>query len=341
MSPRIEWDLRTADLSSVRRTVSRVLKPYSLETGAAAVYDARILHRRLISADFAVIDYGSAAIVDAGQMKNFYLLQVPLAGSYTLCVDGSRTLVNRGDMHLIHPRVSLRMELSENCRLLVVRTSDPRLAQIEQRQRRGELRASLGYILARSSTQGASLTRALDYLTAELMQGKLIAARREFASVAESLLLGALLEAAADLSRSSFERPANPIELACGYIRDNLGAELSSIAIVAASGTSRRRLFDGFKHAFDEGPMTYARRLRLQRVYAQLRSIASVPRGISDIASESGFSHFGHFCAAYRALFGETPSDTRRRATLKATSAQLPCAPAPPSRSVPRRRTAG
>lgn len=340
MSPRIEWDLRTSDLSSVRRTVSRVLKPYSLETGASAVYDARILHRHLISADFAVVDYGSAAIVDAGQMKNFYLVQVPLVGSYTLCAGGSRTLVNRGDMHLIHPRVSLRMELSENCRLLVLRTADPRLAQIELRQRRGELRESLGYILARSSRHGASLNRALDYLTAELMQGRLIADRREFASAAESLFLGALLEAAADLSKSSFERPKDPLDLACSYIRDNLGAELCSAAIVAASGISRRRLFRDFNLAFGEGPKSYARRLRLQRVHAQLHSIACAAHGISDIASESGFTHFGHFCAGYRALFHETPSETRRRAAITSRSVELPPAPAKPSQSARRRQTA-
>jgi len=322
ISPRIDWDLRTSDLASIRRTISRVLKPYSLEAGTASAYDARVLHRRLSAADFAVVEYGSAAIIDAGQMKNFYLLQMPLMGSYTLCVDGSRTLVDRGDMHLVHPRVALRMELSQDCRLLVVRTSDQRLAQIEQRQRRGELRASLGYILTRSCTQGASLTRVLDYLTGEFMQGKLIAARREFASVAESLLLSALLESAADLSKSSFERPVDPIDLACRYIRDNLDAELSSSAIVAASGISRRRLFHGFKTAFDEGPMAYRRRLRLQRVHAQLLTISPDARDISEIASDSGFTHFGHFCAAYRALFNETPSDTRRRARLNSLSAE-------------------
>lgn len=311
-SPSIHWDMRTPDLAAVRRTISRVLKPYSLETGETALIDAQVLHRRLRNADFAVVDYGRAVTIDAGQMMNFYLIQVPLAGSYRLCTDGSSTQVNCGDVHLIHPRVPLRMEWSEDCRLLVVRTSDQRLAQIEQHQRNGDAH-ELGYILS-STARGVSLTRALDYLTTELTLGELIASRREFASVAESLLLEALLEAAADLAPSALRACANPVQLAHLYIRDNLRAEISSADIVAASGTSRRKLFEAFSRVFGEGPMSQVRRLRLARVRDSLSCAAEQPRDISDIATEWGFTHFGHFCAGYRRLFHETPSDTRRRA---------------------------
>jgi len=297
----------------VHRTIARVLKPFSLETGADCGNDARILHRRLIDADFAVIDYGTAVTVDAGQMQDFYLVQMPLVGSYTLCVDGTRTLVNRGDAHLVHPRVPLRMEWSENCRLLVVRTSDSRLAAIERRQRRGDRRSALGYLLSNASSRGASLRRAMEYVCSEVSQGALFTARREFPAIAESLLLGALLEAAADMSGSDLEPIASCLQRADCFIRANLGNELSVADIVAASGTSRRSLYHSFQQAYGEGPMARVRRLRLARVNSELVDAAAEHCRISDVAARWGFTHFGHFCAAYRGAFGETPTETCRR----------------------------
>lgn len=58
-------------------------------------------------------------------------------------------------------------------------------------------------------------------------------------------------------------------------------------------------------------PIRYLKILRLNRVREALRACARSAT-VFDIAADHGFWHMGHFSAQYRALFGETPSQTLR-----------------------------
>ena len=60
-------------------------------------------------------------------------------------------------------------------------------------------------------------------------------------------------------------------------------------------------------------PMTYLIRLRLHRVRQALLAAAAESTTVSAEALKWGFWHFGEFSRAYRACFGEAPSDTLRR----------------------------
>jgi transcriptional regulator GlxA family with amidase domain len=58
-------------------------------------------------------------------------------------------------------------------------------------------------------------------------------------------------------------------------------------------------------------PMTYLRRVRLERARQDLQENSG---SVSDIANRWGFSNLGRFSHAYREQFGETPSATLRKA---------------------------
>lgn len=80
------------------------------------------------------------------------------------------------------------------------------------------------------------------------------------------------------------------------------------------AGVSARRLQQGFREQMGLSPMVFLRNVRLDRVRRELLS------GAENIGWVSAYWHLGHsgrFAAAYRERYGETPSETRRRARLQ------------------------
>jgi AraC family ethanolamine operon transcriptional activator len=78
------------------------------------------------------------------------------------------------------------------------------------------------------------------------------------------------------------------------------------------SGVCWRTLDRAFKERFGMGPKQYTVAVRLAQVRNLLRSTPPT-RTITELASESGFDHLGRFSSSYKEMFGELPSQTRRK----------------------------
>lgn len=312
----IAWDLRTPDLAVIRRSISAFLKPFSIEATANGPYDARVCHRRLHNTELTLIDYGNPIRLDAGRMKRFHLVHIPLRGGYWFEADGERQHVGIGQAHVVQPDLHLRMEWSAGCQLLVLRTTDRRLAECAANLK-GE--SNRGTVLSCVNGPGASLGRTVAFLTGELMEGGLLRTRTPAAETADSLLIDALVHAISRTAQGCTREQRDCAALAQRYIESNLKSDLSSSAIAAACGVSARSLFRTYRALRGASPIAWARNLRLQRVHADLQHLDFLGRTISQIASDWGFTHFGHFCEAYRRVYGQTPTETRRQAERRAT----------------------
>ena len=77
---------------------------------------------------------------------------------------------------------------------------------------------------------------------------------------------------------------------------------------------TRRTLQNCFHEVLGLSPATYLRTLRLNAVRRALRE-GPASATVAGIAAGWGFWHMGHFSHDYKALFGETPSQTRTRVT--------------------------
>ncbi|MNG10057.1 HTH-type transcriptional regulator CdhR [compost metagenome] len=75
---------------------------------------------------------------------------------------------------------------------------------------------------------------------------------------------------------------------------------------------SRRTLQNSFQAVTGMRPVEYLRNLRLNAVRRRLITTRAAALNVSEIAVAMGFFHLSHFAAHYRALFGESPSDTPR-----------------------------
>jgi len=97
-------------------------------------------------------------------------------------------------------------------------------------------------------------------------------------------------------------------------VLDAQGATLMHISqICAVLRISRRTLHRAFREVLGVGPIAFLRYRRLCSVHTALRS-DSPPQGtIADVALQYGFLNVGRFAQYYHELFGEYPSDTRRR----------------------------
>ena len=76
---------------------------------------------------------------------------------------------------------------------------------------------------------------------------------------------------------------------------------------------SERTLQYAFKEVMGLTPLTYVIRLRLNRVRQALVAATHGSTTVSAEALRWGFWHFGDFSRAYKACFGEAPSETLRR----------------------------
>ncbi len=102
------------------------------------------------------------------------------------------------------------------------------------------------------------------------------------------------------------------LTLARRYIDEQLAdPRLDPARIARALGISRRTLYRVFAPS-DEPVSAYIRRLRMDRAYREIAHWPAV-RQVAEIARSVGFTDPGHFTRSFRAAFGESPSEVRRR----------------------------
>lgn len=82
-------------------------------------------------------------------------------------------------------------------------------------------------------------------------------------------------------------------------------------SLCGALHITRRTLQNCFQDSLGISPASYLRLVRLNAVRRELRD-GTTGQTIGDVAARWGFWHMGHFSQDYKALFGETPSTTKR-----------------------------
>jgi transcriptional regulator GlxA family with amidase domain len=116
-----------------------------------------------------------------------------------------------------------------------------------------------------------------------------------------------------------FRAPASGEGFRVGQARDLIAsesrAEYTVPSLARAVSIGVRALEIAFRKEFDETPLQYLRRTRLERTHDELRYLDPAQATVSEIAVRWGFGHLGRFAAQYRARFGEMPSETLARPT--------------------------
>jgi AraC family ethanolamine operon transcriptional activator len=102
------------------------------------------------------------------------------------------------------------------------------------------------------------------------------------------------------------------VERAEAFLNERLGDSVSIAQLCRVAGVSERSLRNAFYDVRGMSPKRCAVRARLAEVRRALRH-ATVARGaVTTVATDHGFFELGRFASTYKAVFGESPSETLR-----------------------------
>lgn len=110
------------------------------------------------------------------------------------------------------------------------------------------------------------------------------------------------------------------LRLVEAYLNAHLSEPVYLADLCAATGVSERTLQLVFLESYGVSPLQYLKLWRLNLARQRLRDGAREQTRVTDVALDCGFWELGRFAADYKALFGESPSQTLQHHALWATT---------------------
>lgn len=144
----------------------------------------------------------------------------------------------------------------------------------------------------------AEMPLAREQLEAFVMTQVLHAGRHQFSDA---------LAAPADTMRHGRLAPV------VAFLEDHADQPLTPQQLARVGCMSVRTLHAAFQQQFGVSPMSFLRRVRLDRVRAELVRADPAEIGVTEVAMRWGFLHQSRFAQQYRERFDELPSATLRR----------------------------
>jgi AraC family transcriptional regulator, ethanolamine operon transcriptional activator len=102
------------------------------------------------------------------------------------------------------------------------------------------------------------------------------------------------------------------VESAIAYVEAREEGRTTVAEMCRALGVGRRTLEYAFREVLGTSPRAYFIQCALEAAHRVLRGSSPGDRTVTEVAIECGFWHLGRFSVTYRAVFGETPSQTLR-----------------------------
>lgn len=246
----------------------------------------------------------------------FSTVLVPRRGRIEVELAGGRRLSGgAGDLVVFSPNSRVTTVLPDRSGLY-----DCDCALIPRRPGEGEdpLAPKLEHVFRGARGSATGLRAYLDFLNAECRRPGTPLAEGSAQAAARALLDDLFLDL---LDRAeAVAAPPEPGAIDARLVRraeEIIEARLEDPITVAdvaeALGVTARRLQYAFRRVRSESPRDTISRLRLERVRARL-SRPETGSTVTRIALDCGFAHLGRFARAYAAAFGESPSETLRRA---------------------------
>ncbi|GGK93043.1 transcriptional regulator [Planomonospora parontospora subsp. parontospora] len=310
----------TADLDEAREQVARVFCPHRLEpAGRAAPLAARLNSAQPGSVRVNYLDYGADVRIEPGELESFFLVQIPLAGRSLIRCGGQEIVSTPALASLPSPTEYLDMRWAAGCPQLIVKFDrlavEEALERMLGRRPDRPLVFDLGVDMTAGWARGWRSMADLLVAAAECDDG--LAAQPLAVAHLEGALLTSLLTMQPSNHRDLLNAPrpaAVPkvVRRAMEFIEGHAHEPLTTGDVARAVAVSGRSLQEGFRRHLGLTPMTYLRDVRLSRVHEELAAGDPAHRTVTGVAARWGFLHQGRFAAAYRARYGQAPSQTLR-----------------------------
>ncbi|MFM0694600.1 AraC family transcriptional regulator [Paraburkholderia graminis] len=318
-------DIRAAlsNLDSAREWMESICGPHALRVRHPEQLRFLQLGTTLgsMATTIGYVEYGTdvTVAVNGNSPLNCYSVSLPVVGHQELAVHGKTWLSDQDRGVIVSPLESQDLAITGNCRKLHVAIQHSALREVLQTMLRCPVEAPLVFQPDMDATTGdpASWWRMVKFLIGEMERsspslGQLYISGEFELTLLKGLLLSQPHNYSEQLADASAITPPHYLTKARQFIHDNAREPLAIEDIEHAAGVSRFKLFDGFRQYFGCTPIAYLKRYRLESARRDILEDRSV-RNISSVALNWGMSHLGRFSTEYKALFGESPSDTLKR----------------------------
>lgn len=315
------------DLEGARDWMASICGPHGLQVRSPN--ELQFHHSgtvmRAMASTLGYVEYGTDVTVSVHNDAplNCYSVSLPLTGQQELAAHGRLWLSDRDSGLVLSPNETQDLVITGNCRKIIVSIPSPALRQVLEGLLQRPIEAALTFEPQMNAADGdqAAWWRMVKFLLAEMgSAGPFLNHQQMVGDLEQAMIKGLLLSQPHNYSQALVEatRPACPHYLlrAKQFIHDNARENIALEDIERAAGVSRYKLFEGFGQHFGHAPMAYLKKYRLEAVRREILSDCS-ERNVSSIAMNWGFTHLGRFSNDYKQLFGETPSQTLKRAARR------------------------
>ncbi|RMF94779.1 MAG: AraC family transcriptional regulator [Gammaproteobacteria bacterium] len=309
--------LETHDAVTASRHLSGYLWPHSVAMQQPAT---RLAFRHRLASlgriSIHALAYG-APVTIAARPNDAYLFLVLTSGMGYVEQDGVNAAVRAIGACPLNPSGEAVMRFSPDEMNLTLRIPGELLRHWLRRETGTAVVEPLRFEPPTSGQQDvAGLRQYLEFLCAEVNRDSPALQQPALLRQFENTLLGLVLSSFPHNYSGVMQGDSGVppyVAAAERFMRQNATRNLSLADVAAAAGVSERSLQAGFRQYRDCTPMSFLREQRLDAARQRLERAARSGESVTDIALGCGFNHLGKFAQLYRARFGETPSETRRR----------------------------
>lgn len=281
-------------------------------------FSAHANYKTLNAISFSYCSYSNPVTIRFPEAL-FYRQAFSVGGAGRILIGRHETPILKQHAHVVPIDVPLTADFGEGFQQLLLRVDEAALFR--------KLSALIGAAPKRKiEFRGTAcpkersldaLHRLITYLVSELDASPDALPLPALAELEQAVLVTFLLANPNNFSDLLHQNPRNlepwQVRRAEEYIEANWADAMTIESIAEAVGASARSIFLSFRQARGYSPMAFLKKIRLQHAQQKMLDATSETT-VTGVAFECGFHNMGHFAINYREQFGETPSETLKRA---------------------------
>ena len=316
--------MRTSDLDDLRERVSQSYCRHKLELlHPRQDFCARVCQVDFQSLSLVYIRHGAKMAIDAGEPASFFATQYLLTGSCKFQLGSNEVLASIGLGTVISPNFHVKMEVGASTGVLGARISSKALERQVEALTGCSMSKRLEFNPQMNLQRGpmGNHYRLIQFLLDELERensflGSPLAVANYEQSVMTSLLLNQPNTYSTQLFTPAFPIASHQVKKVEGFLEGHANYPLDLPTLVRETGYSVNSIYRAFRKYRPYTPMDFLKEVRLKNVRREL--LNAPPRlTVTKVATDWGFTHLGRFSAEYKKKFGESPSETSKRAQQK------------------------
>lgn len=309
--------LRSCDLDHARAAVAGHYCDHDLVLTRGT--SVEVTHNRVRGDKLSVnlLRYGGDVRIDPGELRDFYLFQLPLAGAAQVQHRNHQVDSSPRVGSILNPDRPTTMEWSATCTQLMLQVDADYLNHVAADVYGGALPGPVRFDphMDLTSPTGRKIKALIIGLARSFETGRFTPGRKVLGLLHSEwqLVQEILLHQPSNVQHllAAPIAPASSVQLrkAIAFMRTHVDVPLTLGQIAQAAGTHPRGLQNRFRQELGRSPMAFLRDLRLDMArYWLLQRVE--PHSVTDVAYSCGYSHLGRFSGEYRTRFGHSPSQS-------------------------------